>query len=138
MAADLAVIRQHRAELAAGVSQSRFTVVFKAYVHITDQADRDAAIHEQLPAFRSFTGLGDDLIARLHLVGTQDDVVASLAARVRAGADHLVIAPIADEARQLHLIAERVVPALRSALAVAPPADAHANTARYPYDSETR
>lgn len=65
-------------------------------------------------AIAAFTHLGFDEARRLYLLGTADEIVPKIQARVDAGVQHVAFNPLVSDPAQLDLLAQRVLPRVRA------------------------
>lgn len=91
-------------------SQGEFVFASTQWVHLVDTRSRDAAISEQLAAYRRLLGphLAASALPSLGLTGTIGEVQERIAALAAAGLSHLILSPLTDDAGQLDLLARHL------------------------------
>jgi hypothetical protein len=87
------------------------TFAHTQFVHISEAPTREQAISEQGPLFARVMGNHrsfEDLAAS-YLMGTIDDIQHRIADLAAVGLQELIITPVADDPRQLDLLATHVI-----------------------------
>jgi len=81
------------------------------FVHLTETTSRDKALEEAREPF--FRAMGRhrswEHLQQCYMAGTIDQINARIADLVSAGLEYLVLGPVTDDARQIDLMATRVV-----------------------------
>jgi alkanesulfonate monooxygenase len=94
----------------AGRDPHALTLATQEYLYIADRDDLDRA----RAAVARFTPLSFEEARRLYLLGTPDEVVSLIRARLDAGVQHLALCPIVPDPAQLEMLAREVLPRLRA------------------------
>jgi alkanesulfonate monooxygenase SsuD/methylene tetrahydromethanopterin reductase-like flavin-dependent oxidoreductase (luciferase family) len=100
-----------RALATAGRGGDPFTRVHVQWVHLVDTDDREAALREQLPAFRRTMGSwhDDEHLQRTYLTGSLTDIRERLRRLEDAGFDEVVLGPVSRDLGQVELLGELLV-----------------------------
>jgi alkanesulfonate monooxygenase len=89
------------------------TLTFGAtqFLHIVEDASREASLAEQMPRFLAVMGehRTDDDLQASYLTGTIDDMQATIAGLRDAGLEYLILTPLSNDAAQLELIVRHIV-----------------------------
>ena len=94
----------------AGRDPDALTLATQEYLYLVENGDLDRA----RSAVARFTPLGFEEARRLYLLGTPDEVVGMIRARLDAGVQHLALCPIVPDIAQLEMLARDVLPRLRA------------------------
>lgn len=93
-------------------SDEGFEYLHVQWTHIVDTGDRETALSEQLPRFRTFMGEHhtDDHFIETYLVGSRDDIEARVDRTREAGFDELIVGPVVHGREQVALLADVLLP----------------------------
>ena len=111
MEATLADLRTVEERLSRAGSRDTHELVHVQWVHVVDTDDRERAVAEQLPAFRSMKGEGhrDEHLKQSFLMGSVGEIRERLSALAAAGFDEVVLGPVTRDPTQVELIDELLV-----------------------------
>jgi alkanesulfonate monooxygenase SsuD/methylene tetrahydromethanopterin reductase-like flavin-dependent oxidoreductase (luciferase family) len=94
----------------AGRDPDALTLATQEYLYLVADGDLDRA----RAAVARFTPLDFAEARQLYLLGTPDEVVGMIRARLDAGVQHLALCPIVPDIAQLEMLARDVLPRLRA------------------------
>jgi alkanesulfonate monooxygenase SsuD/methylene tetrahydromethanopterin reductase-like flavin-dependent oxidoreductase (luciferase family) len=110
---DLASVR--RAFETRGRSESSYRLAHVQWTYVVDTGDRDAALSEQLPAFRRLMGQHHtkEHLVQTYLLGSRQDIVDRVRRLRNAGFHEIIVGPVVSSKEQAALIAEVIGEAAR-------------------------
>jgi alkanesulfonate monooxygenase len=97
-----------------GRDPAGLTLATQEYLYLVEGGSR--GFDRARAAVARFTPLPFEEARRLYLLGTPDEVVRMIRARLAAGVQHVTFCPIVPDPAQLELLARRVLPRVRAAL----------------------
>ncbi|HSL26449.1 MAG TPA: TIGR03619 family F420-dependent LLM class oxidoreductase [Acidimicrobiia bacterium] len=113
VANDWQVVQEHLT--AHGRDPATLTFGATQFLHVTEEANREKALKEQMPHFLEIMGAHRteaDLRAS-YLTGTIDDMLATIRSLHEAGLQYLILTPLVSDPAQLELITRHIVEPLR-------------------------
>jgi len=92
--------------------QGDFHLTHVQWTHIVDTDDRERALSEQLPLFRSLMGLhhSDQHFIDTYLVGSRQDIQARVSRIRDHGFDEIIVGPVTHDPSQIQLILDTLRP----------------------------
>jgi probable F420-dependent oxidoreductase len=99
---------------ALGDSARQYTVAHENFVHLVPTTDRAEALEQQHAAFAKVMSAerGEQYLESVYLLGTPDEIVASLQARIDAGVGYFMLHTMTPEAGQLEHWISDILPGL--------------------------
>jgi probable F420-dependent oxidoreductase len=94
----------------------RFRYVYVNHVHLVPFGGQAAILEEQLRVYGKLSGgqRPEELLGRLYLFGTPEEIIDTLRARIAAGATDIVLSPATRDPDQVRLWTKHLLPGLQS------------------------
>lgn len=121
---DLEQVRRARIDASTGnpPGERGFVLAHVQWVHLVDTDDREAALQEQLPAFRAMMGSHHSELHFIdtYLLGSVGDILSRIGRLRDQGFEEIILGPVVHDEEQLELIARLLLPFVSTNVEIAP------------------